>query len=220
MTEHGSLAAALAAFQLELPTLGKGNTANVKSDKGSYTYRYADLADVSTLVLPALGKHGLSFSAMPTIDENGRFVLEYTLRWGGTASESVTGRYPLPTSGTPQQVGSAITYARRYALCAITGVAPDEDDDGKAAAEAPVEERGEAGVTQQQHRRMHALWNELGYGGDSNRNQRLAVAAKIVGMEELVSSASLTARQAGRVIAELERKKRDLDNKRQLEEAP
>ena len=39
------------------------------------------------------------------------------------------GLYPLPASGTPQQIGSAITYARRYCLCAVTGVAPDDDDD-------------------------------------------------------------------------------------------
>lgn len=130
MTEN--LAAALAAFQAELPTIGKGNTASVKSDKGSYSYKYADLADVSGKVLPLLAKHGLSFSTKPTLDESGRFVLEYTLRH--SSGESDRGSYPLST-GTPQQVGSAITYARRYVLCAITGVAPDQDDDGAAGIE-------------------------------------------------------------------------------------
>lgn len=129
MTE--TLATALAAFQLELPRLGKSNTANT----GTYSYKYADLADVSTLVLPLLAKHGLSFSAKPTIDEQGRFVLAYTLRH--TCGDADSGSYPLPT-GTPQQVGSAITYARRYALCAVTGIAPDEDDDGHAVATTPV----------------------------------------------------------------------------------
>jgi hypothetical protein len=129
--DRGSLASALAAFQEFLPTLGKTNTANT----GTYSYRYADLADVSTLVLPLLAKQGLSFSAKPTIDDQGRFVLAYTLRH--TSGESDCGSYPLP-SGTPQVVGSAITYARRYALCAVTGIAPDEDDDGKAAKETRV----------------------------------------------------------------------------------
>ena len=125
-----NLASALAAFQLELPRLEKGNTA----DTGSYKYRYADLADVSSVVLPLLAKHGLSFSAKPTLDD-GRFVLEYVLRH--VSGESDGGVYPLP-SGTPQQIGSAITYARRYVLGAITGVAPDADDDGKAAEAAPI----------------------------------------------------------------------------------
>ena len=132
MTEN--LASALAAFQLELPRLAKGNTA----DMGNYIIKYADLAGVSTVVLPLLAKHGLSFSAKPTLDEAGRFVLEYSLRH--QSGESDTGRYPLP-SGTPQQLGSAITYARRYALSAVTGVAPDTDDDGKEANDAPPVQR-------------------------------------------------------------------------------
>lgn len=133
-----SLAEALTAFQLELPYLGKDNTAKVegKEGKAGFVYKYADLADVSRLVLPLLAKHGLSFSAKPTIDEAGRFVLAYTLRHVGGEEDS--GSYPLPTA-TPQQVGSAITYARRYALCAVTGVAPDADDDGHAANDTRVQ---------------------------------------------------------------------------------
>lgn len=137
MTDHPSLAAALAALQAALPRVGKDNLAVVKSDKGSYKYNYADLSDVSAAVLPALAKHGLSFSAKPTLLDDGKFVLEYTLRH--VSGESDTGRYPLSPSGTPQQIGSAITYARRYALSAVTGVVPDEDDDGQAASQ-PVQE--------------------------------------------------------------------------------
>jgi len=133
-----NLAAALAAFQLELPHLGKDNTARIegKEGKAGYAYKYADLADVSKLVLPLLAKYGLSFSAKPTI-EDGRFVLVYTLRHTGGDSDG--GVYPLPANATPQQTGSAISYARRYALQAMTGVAADEDDDGKAAQETKVD---------------------------------------------------------------------------------
>ena len=134
MTDN--LATALAAFQAELPTIGKGNTATVRSDKGNYSYKYADLADVSAKVLPLLAKHGLSFSTKPTLDESGRFVLEYTLRH--SSGEADTGSYPLST-GTAQAVGSLITYARRYVLCAITGVAPDQDDDGATASDVRTE---------------------------------------------------------------------------------
>lgn len=124
------LAAALAHFQAELPRIGKANLAVVKSDKGSYKYTYADLSDISAKVLPLLAKHGLSFSCKPTLFD-GKFVLEYTLRHA--AGEKDTGYYPLNAQGTPQQIGSAITYARRYALSAVTGIVPDEDDDGQAA---------------------------------------------------------------------------------------
>ena len=63
-----------------------------------------------------------------------RVVLAYSLlhKSGG----AVAGEYPLPRDGSPQAIGSALTYARRYALCAVTGVAPGGSDDDGAAAEA------------------------------------------------------------------------------------
>lgn len=131
MTETTSLAAALAAFQAELPRIGKGAEGQV----GNQRYKYADLADVSAAVLPLLGRFGLSFSTKPTLNDNGAFVLEYVLRHS-PSGDCDGGSYPLPT-GKPQDVGSAITYARRYALSAITGVAPDADDDGASAPDVP-----------------------------------------------------------------------------------
>ena len=63
-------------------------------------------------------------------------VLAYVLRH--TSGGEDGGEYPLPSANTPaQQMGSAITYARRYCLLAVTGVAPeDEDDDGASAPPA------------------------------------------------------------------------------------
>lgn len=125
--EHPNLATALAAFQAEVPIVRKGNTADVRSDKGNYSYSYADLADVSEIALPLLGRHGLSFSAKPTYNEHGNFVLAYVLRHEG--GESDGGEYPLPpVTVPPQQMGTAITYARRYAFTAVTGVAAGGDD--------------------------------------------------------------------------------------------
>lgn len=130
----GSLAAALAAFQAELPSIRKGETATVETKGGgSYSYTYADLADIAAAVHPRLADYGLSFVACPTLDDQGRFGLAYALLH--TSGQERAGFYPLPSNGTPQQVGSAITYARRYVLCAVTGVAP-EDDDGRAAEAA------------------------------------------------------------------------------------
>lgn len=129
MTTHDTLAAALAAFQTEVPRIEKGKTAQA----GKYSYDYADLSDVTAVVLPLLGKHGLAWSAAPTVTDNG-FVLEYQL--AHVSGEAITGTYPLPPANTPpQQMGSAITYARRYALCSVTGVAPGGDDDDAQAAQ-------------------------------------------------------------------------------------
>ena len=124
-----NLAAALAELQKQLPTIEKHQTANA----GQYQYDYADLADVSGPLLPLLGAVGLSWMCRPTINAAGDFVLAYKLLH--TSGDSEEGEYPLPKSGGPQQIGAAITYARRYALCAVTGVAPKGDDND--ATEAP-----------------------------------------------------------------------------------
>ncbi|MEO3922673.1 ERF family protein [Micromonosporaceae bacterium B7E4] len=130
MTEN--LAAALAKVQAQLPSVGKDHTAEVESRTGrSYRYTYADLAAVSKAILPLLGANGLSWITRPTINDGGKFVLAYELLH--TSGESRVGEYPL-TGGTPQEIGSAITYARRYTLCSVTGVAPEQDDDDAAAA--------------------------------------------------------------------------------------
>lgn len=133
-----TLAEALAEVQAHLPDIRKGETAEVTMKTGGkYKYRYADLADVSAVILPMLGAVGLSWITRPTVNESGKFVLAYELLH--TCGESKTGEYPL-SGGTAQEIGSAITYARRYALCAVTGVAPaSDDDDGAAATQRPAE---------------------------------------------------------------------------------
>lgn len=130
MTTPETLAAALAAVQAELPPIDKARTAKVEmKGGGSYSYTYADLASISEAVLPLLARHGLAFLCRPALTDQG-FGLWYSLLH--VSGEREDGFYPLPSNGTPQAVGSAITYARRYVLCAVTGVAP-EDDDGQAA---------------------------------------------------------------------------------------
>lgn len=131
-----TLAAALAVLQTRLPDIRKSQTAKVDSERTgkSYSYTYAGIAAVAKDLMPLLGQVGLSFTARPTL-QGDRFVLAYSLLH--TSGDSLHGEYPLPSplQSTPQAVGSAITYARRYVLCAITGVVADEDDDGHAAAQ-------------------------------------------------------------------------------------
>lgn len=143
MTDQpANLDEAMAIFQANLPSITKDEKATVKSDKGNYSYGYAGLDTVSEKVLRALGALGVSWRCRPTIDESGKFVLAYRLKHVAEGEE--TGSWPLQ-GGTPQQIGSAITYARRYALMAVTGVFPsNEDDDGAAASSVPVHDEWEA----------------------------------------------------------------------------
>jgi hypothetical protein len=98
--------------------------------------KYADLASIRDAVIPALTKHGISVFQSPMIDESGRNVLVTTL--AHSLGGMVQSHTPICSdSSKPQPYGSALTYARRYGLAAICGIASDEDDDGNVAQGAP-----------------------------------------------------------------------------------
>ncbi len=215
----GGLAAALAAVQAKLPEVRKTETATVPMKSGGkYSYTYADLADVSRAVLPLLGAHGLSFTCKPTINDGGRFVLAYSLLHAGGERED--GEYPLPTSGTAQEIGSAITYGRRYVLCAVTGVAPDEDDDGSAASQVRVQASNEWENARPAPRKrapaaesepaafmdkpqLAALHAKLGAAELADRDKGLAYMSEVTG-REITSSKDLTAGEFRQVMDRLD----------------
>lgn len=127
-----TLAGALAALQAAMPVIGKHG----KADTGKYVYHYAPGEDITPKLYPLMAPLGLSFTAAPTFIADGhggpRFVLDYRL-WH-VSGESTGGHYPLPDPDRygPQDLGKAITYARRYALCALVGLFPGGDDNDAA----------------------------------------------------------------------------------------
>lgn len=134
MPESSGLTGALIALQAELPRITK----DTKGQAGNRETKYANLATITETVFPRLAELGLYWTCMPTLDAAGdKFVLRYEL--GHLSGETKTGEYPLP-SGNPQTMGGAITYARRYAFCAVTGIAPaEDDDDAQSQAEAAAQ---------------------------------------------------------------------------------
>jgi len=121
-----TLAEALLELQASPPVLTK--------NKAGHQSKYADLVQVNEQVLSRLNELGVTWSCLPTLTDEGKFVLEYELEHVASATKK-SGRWPLKLSDNPQQMGSATTYGRRYALLAVTGIAAeDEDDDGRAAA--------------------------------------------------------------------------------------
>lgn len=128
------LAEALAKFQADMPTVSKSHTAKVRTnDGGQYSYTYADLADVTEAAMPLLAKHGLSFVTLP----GPTGLVGLLLHSSGQRLRAV-----LPITGaTPQQVGSSLTYMRRYLLGCMTGIVTDDDDDGQAAQTAKPQPR-------------------------------------------------------------------------------
>lgn len=123
-TAKKNLVQALAEFQKELPMIDlDGQNPHFKS-------KYATLGNITKKVLPALAEHGLAFSVGSFVD-NGLLVVDAHLIH--ESGESRSAQFPI-TETNPQKVGSAVTYYRRYALSALTGIVADEDDDGNAAS--------------------------------------------------------------------------------------
>jgi hypothetical protein len=98
---------------------------------------YADLASIIEAVRKPLTDNGLAFTQTIYSGEMGLFLETKLLH---TSGQWLGSEYPL-VQGTPQQIGSSLTYARRYSLSSITGIAADEDDDGAAAAQAKPQQR-------------------------------------------------------------------------------
>lgn len=123
----GALAAALAKAQGELKNIEKSKT------NTHFKTKYADIADGLDVVRPVLSKYGIAIiQATDMNPDTGIFFL--TTRLVHTSGEWVESIYPLPV-GKAQEQGSAITYARRYSLFSMVGVAgTNEDDDGNAAS--------------------------------------------------------------------------------------
>jgi hypothetical protein len=120
------LTKALAQAQAEM------KNAPLNKTNPHFKSKYADLAAVRDATVPALAKHGLALTQLTGFRENSLAL--YT-RLSHADGEWIEAEYPL-AAGTPQQMGSAMTYARRYCWAAICGIAADEDDDANAAGDA------------------------------------------------------------------------------------
>lgn len=138
MAEPKDVDEALFMLQADPPVLVKDK----KGQVGNQKTKYADLIQANEVILPRLTALGLLWVTAPTLrmiagpngQEDPRFVLDWEMKHvpSGTKREGI---FPLPAGANPMQNGSAITYARRYALQAITNtVSEDEDDDGGAAS--------------------------------------------------------------------------------------
>ena len=128
MTDKKALFAALAKAQA---AMGKAQK-NAKNPHFRSTY--ADLGAVMDACMPALIDNGFCLFQPIGSDEHGAYVETILAHSSG---ESISCRVPLIVGKNDMQgFGSAVTYARRYGLMAMAGIAP-EDDDGNAAAKAP-----------------------------------------------------------------------------------
>jgi hypothetical protein len=135
--ESTGLLAAMLAFQSECPTLPKDRSVTVKIKQGGeYTYSYTPLDTIVEKTQPILTKNALVWSAKPSFNPAYGPSLKYKLSHA-PSKEFEDGEMPLCLSEEETQVaqsmGSAITYMRRYAFCAVLNIVAEMDDDGALA---------------------------------------------------------------------------------------
>lgn len=187
------LAAALVAFQGEVPVIPKNRTAKIPTKAGgSYSYKYADLSDIWDAIRQPLRKNGLAVTQQLCGPLGGLEIGITTTTWHESGQNTASTIYLSTAGKSPQEVGSLLTYFKRYALSAALGISVDEDDDGAAATHvsppsqlvgkrptAPVKPRSEADLKRDQLRdiakhqgwdlkKVAALYSEKVNGGGGN----------------------------------------------------
>jgi len=137
----GTIAGALAKAQAELNNPEKSLTATIRSPfprEADRTFRYASLASGLDIVRKALGKYEIATVQTTAIDEAG--LIRLTTVLAHSSGEWVSSDWPVcPVSETaaPHRMGAALTYARRYALFTLVGIAGEDDLDAPDLGAAP-----------------------------------------------------------------------------------
>lgn len=197
---------ALAAAQAELPMIG----ADTDGQAGNHKYKYAPLDTIWPKIRETLAKHHLVWSCTPTLNGD-TFVMQYALIYA-PSSEGVTGFYPLP-DGRPQDIGSALTYARRYALCAVLGLVVSGDDDDAHATQTRA-----TTTTKRQPAAVYAGEPGAVYGENPDEAREVAIALinHVQTMDELRAAwtevGHMGMQKDAAVIAAKDKRKEDLSH--------
>jgi hypothetical protein len=128
----GAIAAALAKAQAELTNPEKSLIASIRSPfprEGDRTFRYASLASGLDIVRKSFGQHEIATVQTTAIDQD---QIRLTTLLAHASGEWISSDWPVcPISemAMPHRMGAALTYARRYALFALVGIAGEDDLD-------------------------------------------------------------------------------------------
>lgn len=157
---HGSLTEALVAAQGEMPKVGRD------AENPHFKSKFVSLDALIEATRPILKKHGLALTQFPCVSEIGAPMLRTSLVH--VSGQRLEADMPLLVGNqTMQQLGSAITYARRYAWSAVLGIASEDDDDGNTAGSSSAPTRF---ITDAQRRRLFAIAGEHSITPDQLRD--------------------------------------------------
>src|SRR5436190_10089097 len=127
-----ALASALAKAQAELINPEKSLTATIRTagpGERERTFRYAPLSSGLDIVRKTLGQHEIATVQTTSIDQ-GAGIVNLTTVLAHASGEWIASDWPvcpIAEMASPQRMGAALTYARRYALFTLVGIAGEDD---------------------------------------------------------------------------------------------
>jgi len=130
----GTIAAALAKAQAQLVNPEKSLVGTIRSDQASgseRSFRYAPLSSGLDIVRKTLSQHEIATVQATSIDENAGIVRLSTVL-AHASGEWIASDWPvcaISETAAPHRMGAALTYARRYALFTLVGIAGEDDLD-------------------------------------------------------------------------------------------
>jgi hypothetical protein len=137
-----ALASALAKAQAELVNPEKSLTATIRTGRpgeGERSFRYAPLSSGLDIVRKTLGQHEIATLQTTAIDQNAGMV-HLTTTLAHASGEWIASDWPvcpIAEMASPQRMGAALTYARRYALFTLVGIAGEDDPDAPDHCDGP-----------------------------------------------------------------------------------
>lgn len=152
-----NLAIALSKFQGEVNNPANSKTVSVKTKVGTFSYRYAPLDEILSLVRPILSKYELSIVQIPIMSEGMVGVTTTLLHNSGEWIETEPILLKLDKQSA-QGAGSAITYARRYAISSILGISSEDDNDANSIEPDKNKKANNHGnLSEKQIKRLYAI---------------------------------------------------------------
>src|SRR5262245_4257312 len=204
-----ALASALAKAQAELVNPEKSLTATIQSGRpgeAERSFRYAPLSSGLDIVRKTLGQNEIATVQTTAIDKETGIVNLSTLL-AHASGEWIASDWPVcavAETVNPQRMGAALTYARRYALFTLVGIAGEDDLDAPdLCTPPPATGVGATGAAAEQGANPTAMTNDLRLPSRSHGNGRLRGAEKTLSMPVLSSdeSAALRDRLLGEITA-------------------
>jgi ERF superfamily len=175
----GEIATALAKAQAELTNPDKSLVGTIRSPSDRQhdrTFRYAPLSSGLDIIRKTLGKHEIATVQTTSIDKEGGLIRLSTVL-AHASGEWISSDWPvcsISEMAAPQRMGAALTYARRYALFALVGMAGEDDLDAPDNA-APVAARTSGGLASADGGRANGSGRPLLPPSPSRRNGKASV---------------------------------------------